>query len=74
MRPLLTKIITLIPAGGAALMARGLGAGLRILVLTEGAARQWVANQSHLMSAQNVLRTSDNKPQPKSHTTKRSPL
>lgn len=35
---------------------------LSIIVLSQGAACQWVANQSHLMSAMYVLRTSDNKP------------
>lgn len=39
--------------------------GLRILVLTQGAARQWVEHKSQLMSARNVLRTSDIKPRPK---------
>jgi hypothetical protein len=33
--------------------------GLHVLVLTQGAACQWVAHQSHLMSARDVLRTSD---------------
>jgi hypothetical protein len=35
---------------------------LSIIVLSQGAACQWVANQSLLMSAMHVLRTSDNKP------------
>jgi hypothetical protein len=33
--------------------------GMAIIVLSQGAARQWVANQSQLMSRPNVLRTSD---------------
>ena len=49
------------------------GIALRILVLTQGAARQWLTNQSHLMSRSYVLRTSDNKPQQPLSTNERSP-
>jgi hypothetical protein len=43
-----------------------LASGLRILVLTQGAARQWVAHKSHLMSTRNVLPTSDINEHPQS--------